>query len=82
MALASEIDMDKLSLPTGENILMAAFRAVAEAQVTEAAELVAMYEQHFISTVPVPSFQPQTFERFSMVDPNIRLTVQSSTTTG
>lgn len=73
--------MYALQLPTGENILMAAFRAVSEGRSAEPAELVAAYEQHFTSAVPVPPSQPQLFERFSLVDPNIRMTVQSSTAT-
>lgn len=71
--------MNTLSLPVGENILMAAFRAVAERRAVEPAELVVVYEQHFATTVPVPPAQPPVFERFSLIDPNIRMTVQSST---
>lgn len=71
--------MSELHLPTGENILMAAYRAVAEGRSTDPNELVASYEQHFRSAVPVPPAQPPVFERFSLVDPNIRMTVQSST---
>lgn len=73
--------MNALCLPVGENILMAAFRAVAERPGVEPAELVAAYEQHFTTTVPVPPTQPPVFERFSLIDPNIRMTVQSSTVT-
>jgi hypothetical protein len=72
--------MSELHLPTGENILMAAYRAVAEGR-SDPSELVASYEQHFTSTVPVPPAQPPVFERFSLVDPSIRMTVQSSTAT-
>lgn len=70
--------MSALQLPTGENILLSAFRAVAEGRIVEPAKLVAEYERHFITAVPVPPTQPHTFERFSLVDPTIRMTVQSN----
>jgi hypothetical protein len=73
--------MSALHLPTGENILMAAFRSVAEGRNADPKELVATYQQHFKSAVPVPPAQPRFFERFSLVDPNIRMTVQSTTAT-
>lgn len=76
-----ETHMNTLSLPIGENILLAAFRAVTESRGADPAELVAAYEQHFTTTVPVPPTQPPVFERFSLVDPNIRMIVQSSTAT-
>ena len=73
--------MSELHLPTGENILIAAFRAVAEGRSTDPSELVACYEHHFKSTVTAPPARSPVFERFSLVDPNIRMTVQSSTAT-
>jgi hypothetical protein len=73
--------MSELHLPIGENILMAAYLAVAEGRSSDPSELVASYEQHFKSTVTVPPAQPPVFERFSLVDPSIRMTVQSSTAT-
>jgi hypothetical protein len=73
--------MSELHLPTGENILIAAFRAVAEGRSTDPRELVACYEQHFKSMVTAPQAQSPVFERFSLVDPNIRMTVQSNTAT-
>jgi hypothetical protein len=71
--------MSTLQLPTGDNLLMAAFRAIAEGQITDPTQLVAAYEQHFRSTVAVPPERPPVFERFSLVDPSIRMCVQSST---
>jgi len=71
--------MSALHLPVGENILLAAYRAVTEGQTAGPAELVAAYEEHFKTAVLTPSAQPQVFERFSLVDPNIRMTVRSST---
>ena len=73
--------MNTLCLPVGENILMAAFRAVVEGQLAEPAELVAAYERHFGTVPPVSHTQPPVFERFSLVDPTIKMTVQSSTAT-
>lgn len=73
--------MNALSLPTSENILLAAFRTVTEGRISDPAELVAAYERHFASAVQVPAAQPSVFERFSLVDPNIRMTVQSGTAT-
>lgn len=71
--------MSTLQLPTGENVLLAAFRALETGQVTKSSDLVAEYERHFTTAVSVPKEQPQVFERFSIVDPSIRMTVQSST---
>lgn len=71
--------MSALQLPVGENILVAAYRAMTEGQKAEPSELVATYEEHFKTAVPVPPAQPQVFERFSLVDPNVRMTVRSST---
>lgn len=73
--------MNALHLPVGENVLMAAFRAVAEGRSAESADLVAAYEQYFTSEVRVAPSQPRVFERFSLVDPTIRMTLQSSTAT-
>jgi hypothetical protein len=71
--------MNPLQLPTGENILLSAFRAMAEGELTESTELVAEYERHFITAIPAQPAHPPVFERFSLVDPTIRMTVQSST---
>ena len=71
--------MSALQLPTGENILLSAFRAVAEGRISEPNELVAEYERLFTTAVPVPPTQPQVFQRFSLVDPTVRMTVRSST---
>jgi hypothetical protein len=71
--------MNTLSLPVGENILMAAFRAVAEGRDGEQSGLVAAYERHFTTAVPLPPTQPPVFQRFSLVDPNIKMIIQSTT---
>lgn len=71
--------MSVLSLPAGENILFEAFRAVADRQSAKPAELVSTYEKHFTTIVPAPSAQPQVFERFSLIDPTIKMIVQSNT---
>jgi hypothetical protein len=71
--------MSALKLPTTESILLVAFRAVKEGRESDPAELVAAYERHFATTVPVWPTRPPVFERFSIVDPNIRMTVKSTT---
>lgn len=71
--------MSTVSLPVDENILMAAFRAVAERRNAEPADLVAAYGQHFVSAVTLPPAHPPSFDKFSLVDPNVTMTVRSST---
>lgn len=72
--------MTELQVPVGENILLSAFRDVNNESATKTSdELMAEYERHFKTTVPTPPVQPQIFERFSLIDPTIRMTVKSST---
>lgn len=71
--------MSKLQLPVGENILLAAFNAVDQKRSVSSSELVAEYDRFFKTSVVAPLAQPQIFERFSIVDPAIRLTIQSTT---
>jgi hypothetical protein len=67
------------SLPVGENILMAAFRAVVEGRDARRVDLAEAYSRHFTTVVPAPPIKPHNFERFSLVDPAVTLTVRSST---
>jgi hypothetical protein len=62
-----------------ENILEIAFRAVRKKQDTPASDLISLYHQYFTTAVPVAPIQPLIFERFSLIDPNVTLTVRSST---
>ena len=71
--------MTKLAAPTGENLLLTAYRAVADKQTPEAAELGAEYRRHFVVTAPPASGKPQLFERFSLVNPAIRTVISANT---
>jgi len=71
--------MSTLNLPVGESILFAAFRAVSEKRAAKPTELTAVYEQYFTTIAPAPATQSQVFERFSLIDPSIKMIVQSST---
>lgn len=70
--------MSALQLPTGENILMSAFRSVVEGRGSVPTDFAAEYEKYFTSAVQPQSAQAQPFEKFSLTDPNIRVVVQSS----
>jgi hypothetical protein len=71
--------MSALKLPAGENILLAAFRALEQKPSISAEEMVANYDHYFKSSVAGPLEKSHVFERFSLVDPNVRLTIQSHT---
>ncbi len=71
--------MSTLMSPTGENILLAAFRALEQNSTISPEEMVATYDQFFKSSVAEPLDKSHFFERFSLVDPNVRLTIQSHT---
>lgn len=71
--------MSTLKLPAGENILLAAFRALEQKSAISQEEMVANYCQYFKSSVAEPLDKSHVFERFSLVDPNVRLTIQSHT---
>lgn len=67
------------SPPIGENILSIAFRAVCKKQDMSPTDLISLYHQYFTTAVPVAPIQPFIFERFSLIDSNVTLTVRSST---
>ncbi|UQY83677.1 hypothetical protein [Ralstonia pseudosolanacearum] len=71
--------MTELAAPEGENLLLIARRAVTEKQAPDAAELVAEFHRHFVVTAPIPAGKPQLFERFSLVDPDMRTVIQANT---
>lgn len=71
--------MSTLKSPAGENILLAAFRALEQKSAISSEEMVANYDQYFKSSVAEPLEKSHVFERFSLVDPNVRLTIQSHT---
>lgn len=71
--------MCTLKSPAGENILLAAFRALEQKSAISSEEMVANYDQYFKSSVAEPLEKSHVFERFSLVDPNVRLTIQSHT---
>ncbi|WP_297479891.1 hypothetical protein [Ferrovum sp.] len=73
--------MNTLKSPAGENILLAASRALEQNKTTSQEDLVANYDRIFKSSVAEPLDNSHVFERFSLIDPNIRLTIQSHTST-
>jgi hypothetical protein len=70
----------QLEIPSGENILLAAYREVLEGKQIAPSELVSEYQRYFtVVGNPVPERRP-VFERFSIVDTNVKLTIASDTT--
>ena len=69
-----------LELPKGENSLMAAYKAVEQSGTfADARQVVAVYEQHFVSRAFPAAPDTKVFERISLVDPTIRTFVRCST---
>ena len=69
-----------LELPKGENSLMAAYKAVEQGGTfADANQVVAVYEQHFVSKAAPVTPDAKVFERISLIDPNIRTVVRCST---
>jgi len=71
--------MSTLKLPSGENLLLAAFHAVETNRVDGDVDLSEIYQQYFTTTVVAPVAQSHRFERFSIIDPNVQVKIQSST---
>lgn len=74
-----------LKRPTGQNPLVAAFRARmaagADQPAKTGADLQRQYAEHFHTSVPPVQTQPSQLQRFSLTDPNIRTIVTSRTPT-
>ena len=69
-----------LELPKGENSLMAAYKAVAQGgTLADANQVVATYQEHFVTKAVPSTPDSKVFERISLVDPNIRTVVRCST---
>ena len=69
-----------LELPTGENSLLAAHKAIEEGRSSvDSEDLQSLYLMHFVPAVPPVSVQPPVFERFSLIDPTIRTIIRSTT---
>lgn len=56
--------MSTLKSPAGENILLAAFRALEQKSAISSEEMVANYDQYFKSSVAEPLEKSHVFERF------------------
>lgn len=70
----------QLEIPSGENILLAAYREVLAGKQSDPAELLSDYQRYFtVVTSPAPQQKP-VFERFSIIDTSVKLTVASDTT--
>ncbi len=71
--------MSDLKLPQGENLLLTAFRAVAEQKAMSSTELAQEYQRYFKISDVVPVIKNRAFDRFSIADPSVRITIQSDT---
>lgn len=71
--------MSEVQLPTGENLLLSAYRAVMSDRKSDPVELVAEYERRFSSVVPQSAAQKHVFQRFSLADSTVRLVIKSDT---
>ncbi len=71
--------MRKVQSVNEENLLLIAYRTVMTSEKVDPASLVAEYERHFSSVVQQSSTKKHVFERFSMADSNICVTVKSNT---
>ena len=71
--------MNKLNLPSGENILLAAFRAVSKNSNADYADIVNTYGDYFVTSAQPSKGTTKNFERFSLIDHNIRTVIQSTT---
>ena len=70
----------QLEIPSGENILLAAYREVLEGKHIDASKLASEYQRYFtVISNATPERKP-TFERFSLIDTNVKLTIASDTT--
>lgn len=71
--------MIDLLLPCNENVILSAYAAITESSQVEPEALVAEYKRLFVSAVQPVQGRTSVFERFSLVDPNLRTIIQSST---
>lgn len=75
--------MSVLQLPEGENLILAAFASLsnAQAQAVNPNDIIHQYESHFITSVDPgqPGHRNNRIERFSLVDPTIQTVIKSST---
>lgn len=70
--------MEELTIPTGESMLLKARRAIANKQTLSGVELVAEFHRYFVVTTSIRA--PKVFERFSVADSNVRMVIQANTT--
>lgn len=69
-----------LELKKGENSLIAAYDALEQGgKLAEKNDVAALYEHYFVTAVPPISDKPPVFEKVSLVDPNIRTFIRSTT---
>lgn len=69
-----------LELSQDAKPLLAAYDAMKQQTVaTDGGDLVAIYEQHFVTAVPPASTEAPSFERVSLTDPTIRTIIRAST---
>lgn len=79
--LAAEYGGEPMTTPAdpGENLLLLAHRAIADKQDFDAAKMTADFDRLFVVTAPPPTGKTQAFERFSLVNPNIRTVIRANT---
>lgn len=70
----------QLEIPSGENILLAAYREVREGKQSDASGLVSEYQRYFTVVANTELGARPVFERFSIIDTNVKLTIASDTT--
>ena len=69
-----------LELPKGENSLMAAYKAVEQGGTfADANQVVATYQEYFVTKAAPATPESKGFERISLIDPTIRTVVRCST---
>lgn len=74
--------MIDLHLPNVENVILSAYAAITKERTdgqADVAVLVAQYDDLFVTTAPPTQNRPSRFERFSLIDPNLRTVISSST---
>lgn len=74
--------MIDLQPPGTENVILSAYAAISKGKTDDQADLatlVAKYESLFVTAVPPTQSRESHFERFSLVDPNLRTVIKSST---
>jgi hypothetical protein len=71
--------MTALQLPANGNLLVRAYDSLTNGEAVDPQALVAEHARLFVPAVLAPGKSKVVFERFSLVDPNVRTIIRSST---